>query len=710
MNYGRLKKMLNAIAEVNAGGLGFGVAHANERVTSLTMTQTTDAGDAMFEGKSVTEADWLKFLDLECEKVDEFTQARAMDIMRQSEALETSLSEDMPESKRKKKLAGAALLGNEFLKLEKFVNLNYMGFHKILKKHDKVLPHSPCKDFYIQRMHTMKWVKNNYSKVFVHISRLMSRLRDDQAGEKSDNSAQEFVRKTTKYWVRTEDISKVKYEVLKHLPVFQFDEAVLDIGDSQLTNSVYMDNILLDLYHGRINKDAQSQAIRLRWYGTGDPKLVFVERKTHKDSWTGEVSVKERFTLKEKNVVPFLRGEYTLDMCLKEMREKNKSEEEIESVTRLFTEIYATIEAKQLQPMMRTQYMRVAYQIPFNQTVRVSLDTNLHMIMENAEGAPSCLESGLWYRDPALPVPRTEMTRFPHAVLEVKLALKEGDEPPAWVDALINSGMLCEVHKFSKFLHGCATLIEDHVREVPYWIDDASIQTSMHRSRRVDSVAIQLDDVEAKVHQNNPPLSHNQRGRKEAKSFRNDPMKNNLNQPLLESDGLQFMGNAGAGSYVPPLGSSALQNGGRRELSFSGQAETTECFGFLSKKKSKGKPRKMPMRIEPKTYFANERTFLSWLHMAVTLGSIGGFKFIMDNKGCPERQKWEQYGGIVMLVVAIIFIMYALRLYMWRSKMIRERRMGPFDDRFGPFALSFILFIAFGFVLTIDITSSKICK
>eukprot|EP00983_Pelagomonas_calceolata_P068677 1150028-Pelagomonas_calceolata.AAC.7 len=29
-----------------------------------------------------------------------------------------------------------------------------------------------------------------------------------------------------------------------------------------------------------------------------------------------------------------------------------------------------------------------------------------------------------------------------------------------------------------------------------------------------------------------------------------------------------------------------------------------------------------PMRLEPKTFFANERTFLSWLHMAVTLGSI----------------------------------------------------------------------------------------
>ena len=32
--------------------------------------------------------------------------------------------------------------------------------------------------------------------------------------------------------------------------------------------------------------------------------------------------------------------------------------------------------------------------------------------------------------------------------------------------------------------------------------------------------------------------------------------------------------------------------------------------------------RTTPMRIEPKTFFANERTFLTWLHMAVTVGTI----------------------------------------------------------------------------------------
>lgn len=37
-------------------------------------------------------------------------------------------------------------------------------------------------------------------------------------------SRQGFVRSTTKYWVRNEDVSTVKHHVLQHLPVFQFDK------------------------------------------------------------------------------------------------------------------------------------------------------------------------------------------------------------------------------------------------------------------------------------------------------------------------------------------------------------------------------------------------------------------------------------------------------------------------------------------------------
>ena len=32
--------------------------------------------------------------------------------------------------------------------------------------------------------------------------------------------------------------------------------------------------------------------------------------------------------------------------------------------------------------------------------------------------------------------------------------------------------------------------------------------------------------------------------------------------------------------------------------------------------------RKVPVKVEPKVFFANERTFLAWLHMSLTLASI----------------------------------------------------------------------------------------
>ena len=33
------------------------------------------------------------------------------------------------------------------------------GFHKILKKHDKMLPHAPCRQFYVAHLHQQPWVQ-----------------------------------------------------------------------------------------------------------------------------------------------------------------------------------------------------------------------------------------------------------------------------------------------------------------------------------------------------------------------------------------------------------------------------------------------------------------------------------------------------------------------------------------------------------------------
>ena len=44
--------------------------------------------------------------------------------------------------------------------------------------------------------------------------------------------------------------------------------------------------------------------------------------------------------------------------------------------------------------MIRTQYLRTAFQIPFDSTVRISLDTNLTMIKENPDDGPTCTVAG----------------------------------------------------------------------------------------------------------------------------------------------------------------------------------------------------------------------------------------------------------------------------------------------------------------------------
>jgi hypothetical protein len=49
-------------------------------------------------------------------------------------------------------------------------------------------------------------------------------------------------------------------------------------------------------------------AITLCRYGNLPPDFVFVERKTHKESWKGEESVKERFTIAEEKMVAFIDG------------------------------------------------------------------------------------------------------------------------------------------------------------------------------------------------------------------------------------------------------------------------------------------------------------------------------------------------------------------------------------------------------------------
>lgn len=117
----------------------------------------------------------------------------------------------------------------------------------------------------------------------------------------------------------------------------------------------------------------------------------------------------------------------------------------------------------------------------------------------------------------------------------------------------------------------------------------------------------------------------------------------------------------------------------------------TAAFSLLpypnSNTRLPGKRIALPTRVEPKVFFANERTFLSWLNFTVILGGLAvGLLNFGDKIG--------QISAGLFTLVAMAAMAYALVTFHWRAKSIRQRGQGGFDDRFGPTVLTIALFAA----------------
>jgi len=102
------------------------------------------------------------------------------------------------------------------------------------------------------------------------------------------------------------------------------------------------------------------------------------------------------------------------------------------------------------------------------------------------------------------------------------------------------------------------------------------------------------------------------------------------------------------------------------------------------------KPRKAPIKIEPKVFFSNERTFLAWMHVSVILAGASIAILALADYESIGKQMY----GLIMLPVAVAFLVYAMYQYVKRSYMIRHKLPGPYDDTVGPTVLGIMLMIS----------------
>lgn len=545
---------------------------------------------------------------------------------------------------------------------------------------------------------------------------------------KGDSSAggaqQNFVRQTTKYWVHPDNITELKLIILKHLPVLVFNaNKEFEVEDSAIT-SIYYDNTNLDLYKGRLEKTEGAEAIRLRWYGGMNSDQIFVERKTHREDWTGEKSVKARFTLKEKYVNDFMKGSYTVEQAFEKARkEGKKSIKEIQSLEALAREVQYTTITSKLRPVVRSFYNRTAFQLPGDARVRISLDTELSMVREdNFDGVDRT--KGNWRRMdigvdwPFKQLPEKDIERFPYAVLEVKLQTQLGQEPPQWVRELVSSHLVEAVPKFSKFIHGTATLLPDMVDLIPFWLPQMDVDirkpsTSNYGIERPTHYGSSFSGSDS-------PEYYDEEEEVGADIDHDGPIVRFDNTAHTEGD---------ASETSPLLGSAV--NGGRaphkhypRDFDFLPPAVSSVVSGiynplakatwpvidwfhdaFLSQQKvstipdgtvfisnitvPKGKRISVPVRVEPKVYFANERTFLSWVQIGILLGAIAGG--LLNFGSGPAVQ-----AAVGFFLTAVLTVVYSIVLYVWRVYQIRNKRAVRYDDRIGPTVVCIALAAATG--------------
>ncbi|KAK9471521.1 VTC domain-containing protein [Dipodascopsis tothii] len=692
--------------------------------------------DLLFSGGS-DEEQWnedleeafVKALEDELEKVFDFQKLRTYSINQRVKEMDTkvqhaiaSVHSETPFSEQgfiELELDLEEIL-SDVHDLAKFTRLNYTGFQKIIKKHDKVTKWT-LKPIFAARLNAKPFFKDDYDALVVQLSKLYDLVRTRGNPVTGDSSAggvqQNFVRQTTKYWVHPDNITELKLFILKHLPVLVFNASKEFEKEDSAISSIYYDNDDLELYEGRLKKSEGAEAIRLRWYGGMGTDQVFVERKTHREDWTGEKSVKARFSLKEKNVNAFMRGEFTVAQAFKKMREDGKkSVKEIEDLEQLAREIQYAVITRKLKPCVRSFYNRTAFQLPGDARVRISLDTQLSLIRE--EDFDGVKRAGSNWRRmdigvdwPFNQLPQKDIERFPYAILEIKLQTQFGQEPPQWVRDLVSSHLVEAVPKFSKFIHGVATLVPDKVGLIPFWLPQMDVdirkpvthQFGIERPNNIVASSMSnsdeflsstgsddiMDDEENMLVDDRDMDDHeilidDERGLHPRDYDSDEDVEETI--PLLSIRGNGQTGNTRHQMQIRSQFSDALSHFKstvtqffddfffEAEVTPQQQAPLTTIERVFYP--PPGKLIHVPVRIEPKVYFANERTFLSWLEVGVFLSAIAGS---LRNFGDDRAVS----ASIMFFLSAVIVTIYSLGLYLWRVKAIRERSAIRYDDRVG---------------------------
>ncbi|KAL2185430.1 SPX-domain-containing protein [Thermothelomyces heterothallicus CBS 203.75] len=478
------------------------------------------------EDEPWTEDDENRFCDeifnVQLEKVAQFHAEKVDDLRRRVDSafeklkeLPAAAEEGQPKKAavdpgQLKELEGELdAITNEIKELQKYSNLNYTGFLKIVKKHDRKRG-----DRYKMRPMMMLSLSKRpfnseqaYRPLLNKLSLMYFAIRQqleepgsaDGYGYPVDPDSQPEMHRGERYtahkfWVHPDNLLEVKTYILRRLPALVYSEQSANEVDGQqdpTITSLYFDNPRFDLYLNKVERKTEASSLRLRWYGQLSSRPdIFLEQKLVHDNGSSE---ERKFVIKEKYIKPFLDGEYGMEKSVQKMERTGRTADDVAAFKSTADAIRDFVRANKLEPLLRANYKRTAFQKPGDDRVRISIDTDIAFIREDTlDRARPCRDPKSWHRAdiddgnmtyPFANINQTEVSRFPYAVLEVKLREDGRGKRPSWVEDLMGSHLVHPCPRFSKFVHGTACLFEDYVNRLPFWLSD--LDTDIRRDPQV---------------------------------------------------------------------------------------------------------------------------------------------------------------------------------------------------------------------------------
>lgn len=516
-------------------------------------------------------------------------------------------------------------------------------------------------------------------------------------------------------WVHHDNLLEVKTLILRRLPSLVYSEQTakeLDGNDSPAITSLYFDNKKFELYSEKVDRQSEASSLRLRWYGelSSRPE-IFVEQKTADAKGNSQ---EYKFTIKDKWVKPFLDGKYTMEKSVQKMERQGVPAEQVDNYKATVARIQDFLRQKKLSPLLRANYVRTAFQKPTDDRVRISIDTDLAFIREDTlDSDRPCRDPSDWHRSeidnsnmsyPFKNINQSEVSKFPYAVLEIKLKEDGNRKRPSWVEDLMASHLVHPAPRFSKFVHGVASLFEDYVNNLPFWLSD--LETDIRKDpqkafeKEEQRRAQRADDVMAvgSLIGTMPSSYRAAQSSPVGKSYLADRMAADSRASQSHSLGRKSMLAAGEeegesssspqpsqdrggygtlSSVLPGLSLSKYARAKRAQKAQlpEGVVEPTQWIKNMGE-----------LKVEPKVWLANERTFLKWQHICILQGGLAVGLYT-----AAGQNTLAEVMGIIYIAIAAFAGVWGYWMLRVRRSMILERSGKDFDNMFGPILVSIAL-------------------